>query len=342
MIPGPSSYSKGVREAISREIIGHRTAEFEQIVVEICSNMKKVFLTKGDVMLFTSSSTGAIESGISNFLSHSDKALVVSNGAFGERLASIASFYSSNVSHVKIPYAKPILPEHFKQLRKDTKLVCLVHNETSMGVENPLREIAKEVKERSPDCLLFVDCVSSLGGTEFEMDKWGIDIAASGSQKCLAAPPGLGMLAAWKDLYSEAKPRNYYLGLSQYTEYMKKNQTPFTPSVPLFFGLREALREVFSEGLEKRFSRHRKCALKMRDGIRKLMLELFVHDDFASKSVTSVVHEKPSWLKEEMFKRGVVIEGAKGETSIVRRGHLGNVTEKEVDITLNVLGEVVK
>lgn len=342
MIPGPSAYSERVRKAMEQEVIGHRTPEFGRLMEETVAPLAKVFRTKGDIFLFSSSSTGAIEAAVSNFIGPSDKVIAASNGVFGERLLEICRTYTTHVHHIKEPYGKPLRPESFSDVSKGTKAVCFVHNETSMGVENPISAIAKEVKERNPDCLLIVDCVSSLGGVEFDMDGWCIDAAVSGSQKCLAAPPGVGMLATRQGLALHAKARNYYFDISKYLEYSKKNQTPFTPAVPLFYGMREALREVMEEGLEKRIARHERCANYARDGVRKIGLSLFVDDGCASKTVTSIEHEKPSWLKEEMYRRGVVIEGAKGETNIVRMGHLGNVTEKEIRIALGTMEGIIK
>ncbi|MBI5355899.1 MAG: alanine--glyoxylate aminotransferase family protein [Candidatus Aenigmarchaeota archaeon] len=342
MIPGPAAYSERVKKAMSLDVIGHRTKEFEEVMGEINANMAKVFRTSGDVFITTSSSTGAIEMAVSNFISPNDSIVAASNGVFGERLVEICNTYSPNVHNIKESYGKPLRPDAFSIVNKGTKAVCVVHNETSMGVENPLAKISKIVKERNPDCLLIVDCVSSLGGVEFDMEKWNIDIAASGSQKAIAAPPGIGMMASREGLVAKAKPRNYYFDVKKYDEYRKKSQTPFTPAVPLFFGMREALREVMEEGLDKRIQRHIRCAKYMRDGARKLGLELFVADECASKTVTSISHDKPTWLKEEMYKNGVVIEGAKGETNIVRVGHLGNVTEREIDVVLDTMGKIVK
>lgn len=342
MIPGPASYSDRVKKALSLDVIGHRTKDFEDVMREIDENMQKVFRTNGNVFITTSSSTGAIEMAVSNFVGPKDSIVAASNGVFGERLVEICSTYSTNVTHIKEAYGKPFMPDAFSIVNKNTKAVCVVHNETSMGVENPIHKISKIVKERNPDCLLIVDCVSSLGGVEFDMEKWGIDVAASGSQKAIAAPPGIGMMAASQELVAKAIPRNYYFDVRKYDEYRKKNQTPFTPAVPLFFGMREALREVMEEGLDKRIQRHSRCARYMRDGARKLGLGLFVADECASKTVTSISHDKPTWLKEEMYKNGVVIEGAKGETNIVRVGHLGNVTEREIDIVLDTMGKIVR
>lgn len=342
MIPGPAAYSDRVKKAMSLDVIGHRTKEFEEVMREIDENMVRIFRTRGEVFITTSSSTGAIEMAVSNFIGPGDSVVAASNGVFGERLVEICNTYSPSVTHIKEAYGKPFRPEAFSVVNKNTKAVCVVHNETSMGVENPIPKISKIVKERNPDCLLIVDCVSSLGGVEFDMDRWGIDVAASGSQKAIAAPPGIGMMASRLGLVEKAKPRNYYFDARKYNEYRKKNQTPFTPAVPLFFGMREALREVMEEGLEKRIQRHSRCAEYMRDGARKLGLELFVADEYASKTVTSISHDKPSWLKEEMYNNGVVIEGAKGETNIVRVGHLGNVTEREIDIVLSTMGKIVK
>jgi len=337
MIPGPSQYSERVSNSMTLKLVGHRTVEFETVVNQIRQKLSEIYKTSGDIYLFTSSATGSIEAAISNFIKDDDKVAVGVNGVFGQRMFDISSRYVTNVKKIEKNLGEPLLKEDFDF---DIDVLCIVHNETSVGVENPIKEIISKVKSANPDCIIIVDCVSSLGGADFDMDGWGIDVAISGSQKCLAAPPGLGLLAVRKGLSQRRFSRSYYFDLLECEKYIKKNQTPFTPSVPLFFALNEALAEIEEEGLDARINRHSRCAHMFREGSKEIGLELFVKDEYASKSVTSITHPNPGSYKNKMYEEGIVIEGAKGDLNIVRIGHLGNVTENEIERTLNIMKKI--
>jgi aspartate aminotransferase-like enzyme len=350
MLPGPTQVPERVLKAMSRSMINHRGAMFEKLYAEIAEGLKYFFQTeKNDVYPLTSSGTGAVECAALNLVEHGDKVIVPTCGEFGERLAEAFERAGAEVVHPKFELGTPINPgvlEKALESNKDTKIVAFVYNETATGVRNPAEELIKLSK--SHDALVVCDAISNLGGDYMYMDKWGVDVAVTGSQKCLACPPGLGFISlgadAWKKVESKNEKETIYFDLLKIREFHKKNSTPFTPAVPLIFALQEALKMLREEGIETRIKRHIDCSKSMREGLKALGLKLFPKDEkYASKTVTA------SWgpqnvpvgdvIKTLLEDTGIVIAGGMGETKgkIFRIGTMGVCTQKEVKLTLDSL-----
>jgi aspartate aminotransferase-like enzyme len=333
-------------------MINHRGPEYANLIARVTQGLKMVFDTQEDVLILTASGTGGLEAAVVNTLSPGDKVLVVSIGAFGDRFATIAETFGAQVTVLPYEWGQAADPEDVrKALAADPeiKAVLVTHNETSTGVTNPLEEIAKVVREA--DLLLLVDAISSLGSIPCDMDGWGLDAVVTGSQKGWMVPPGLAFLSlserAWKANESATMPR-FYLDAARHRDFLHKGQTPWTPTMPVFFGLDVALERMVEEGMEGIHTRHASIGRMVRDGVKALGLELLVSDErYASNTVTAVkcpegveVKALRTMLEDEY---GVVVAGGQARLAgkIFRIGHLGLVSEDDIRHALDALGKAL-
>jgi len=232
------------------------------------------------------------------------------------------------------------------------KVVTMAHNETSIGMLNPAKEVGKLAKKY--DAIFVLDCITSIGGDDVPVDELDVDIAIVGSQKCLGTPPGLAALSiserAW-DLMQENPSRPYYQDLVAYKKSFKKKQTPYTPALPLFFALHEALAVIQEEGMEKRIKRHRTLSKSIRAAVTSLGLSLFPKlnevSDY-SNTVTAINMPLEDGITDEqlrggMRKKGVVVSGGQADLKgkIFRIASMGNITSTEVLRTIKVLEQVL-
>jgi len=342
MIPGPTPVPEAALLALAKHPIGHRTSEFSNLMAEVTQNLKWLHQTESDVLMLTTSGTGAVEAGIINFLSPGDRVLVGCNGKFGDRWAEVAQAYSLQVEKITAEWGQPLDPQLFQEkleadAEKQIKAVIITHSETSTGVLNDLETINRHVKQHG-EALMIVDAVTSLGAVNLPMDAWGLDVVASGSQKGYMIPPGLGFVAvspkAW-EAYKTAKLPRYYLDLGKYRKATAKNTTPFTPPVNLIVALHATLRMMQAEGLESIFARHQRLMNATRAAIKGLNLPLLTADSCASHAITAVA---PSSVEAEqiraIMKKQFDIALAGGQDhlkgKIFRIGHLGFVSERDI------------
>jgi len=345
MIPGPVPLHSRVLKAMSRPMINHRSPEFAKILDECVSVLKDVFQTKNDVLVLSGSGTAGMEAAVSNVVKGDDVVTIV-NGKFGERFKEIVALYG-NPMPVEYEWGRPVeLNDVEDALEKGASIVTMVHNETSVGMLNPAEEVGALAKKH--DALFIMDGVSSIGGVDVPVDRWGVDIAIIGSQKCLAAPPGLAAVAVSEKAWERMKAKSpYYLDLKAHRKYAAKEpaQTPYTPAVSLFFGLHEALRIVKEEGLHERIERHRKCAEAVRRAVDAMNMQLFprLNEVSAYSNTVSAIKMPDSvddkQLRGGMKRRGVLIAGGQAHLKdrIFRIGHMGNVSAKEILTTLEAL-----
>jgi len=351
-IPGPTPCPPEVLEAIGRQMINHRGKEFGEIIQGVTAKLKTIFQTQNDVFLLTGSGTGGMEAVIVNTLSPGDKVLSVSIGAFGERFADIAEAYGAEVKRLDFEWGKPADPESVRRALKANggiSAVLVTHNETSTGVTNDLKSISAIVKEF--DKLLLVDAISGLGSVDLPVDAWQCDVVVSGSQKGWMVPPGLAMVSisekGWQ-AHAKAKMPRFYWDFTKAKSYLEKGQTPWTPSVSVFFGLAVALDMMLAEGLPNIFARHARVADLARSGVKSLGLSLFPEEEkYASNTVTAVkAPEKldvPKLLQILRDEHNVVLAGGQGKLAgkIFRIGHLGWVTEDDIKEVLEILAKVL-
>ena len=351
-IPGPTPVPPDILEAVAHPMVNHRGREFAALIQRAAERLKDFFLTKNDVLILSTSGTGGLESAVVNTLSPGDKVLAVSIGAFGERFAAIADTYGAQVTMLSYEWGQAARPDDVRQaLEEDPeiKAVLVTHNETSTGVTNPLEEIARVV--RKADRLLLVDAISSLGAVPLDMDGWGLDVVVTGSQKGWMVPPGLAFVAmsdrGWRAYESSKMPR-FYFDLGRHRDILPKGQTPWTPTVSIFFGLDIALERMAEEGLERIFARHARIGRMTREGVKALGLELLCEDErFASDTVTAIrcpvgveVSALRNLLEDEY---NVVLAGGQGKLTgkIFRIGHLGLVGEEDIRQALQSLEQAL-
>ncbi len=347
-IPGPTPIPPRVTRAMSQAMIGHRSQECSRMVEELSHRLKPLFGTTEPVMILTSSGTSALEAAVVNTVQPGDEVIVVVTGAFGDRFANIAERYQAQVHRLDIPWGQACTAEqlttYLKQYPK-TKMVFATYCETSTGVLNPIPELAAAVREHS-DALLAVDGVSAIGGAPFDMEAWGVDIAVTGSQKCLMLPAGLAFVAvnqrALERIHHCPTPR-FYLDLRTYHKNLLDSTTPYTPAISLLFGLQEALTMLEEEGLEEVFRRHRLMRDMTLAGLKALGLPLLADERYASPTVTAVrgIPGASATQIRDIAKKKFQMTLAGGQkhlkTEIFRIGHMGYCDPLDVLSVLSVL-----
>ncbi|HEX5450969.1 MAG TPA: alanine--glyoxylate aminotransferase family protein, partial [Candidatus Limnocylindrales bacterium] len=338
--PGPTPLPDPVREAGARQMVNHRGPEFRQVLERIGSRLQDAFRTRSEVLVLTSSGTGALEAVIVNHCSPGDPVLAVTIGVFGDRFAKIAARYGADVTELRVEWGRAADPDAvvgaLQGMRaggRPAKAVLLTHNETSTGVTNPIAALAEQVRSAEPDALILVDGISGLGAVPFETDGWGLDVVATGSQKSWMVPPGLSMVSvsprAWEAAARSTMPR-FYFDLTAARTSAAKGETPWTPAVGVCLALDVALGLMEAEGYPAIFERHARCGAAARAGLSAIGFELFAAPAYASNTVTAA--RLPDGLDWAPFNgalraRGLVLAGGQGQLmgKIFRMGHLGSV-----------------
>lgn len=349
--PGPTPVPERVLLAMAQPLIHHRDPAFEEIFQEVREGLKYVFQTEQDVLVFASSGTGAMEGVVVNTLSPGDNVLVVRGGKFGERWGEICEAYGVEVTPIDVPWGEAVDPEMVSRALDgdpSIKAVLVQACETSTGVIHPIEELAEIVRGRD-GTILVVDAISALGTYDLPMDRWGLDVVVSGSQKALMLPPGLSFVAlspkAWGFVERSTLPK-YYFDFKKERESQRKNQSQFTPAISLVVGLRESLRMIREEGLESVFARHEKLARATREAVRALGLELLASSP--SPSVTAI--KVPPGIDGKRLKSafeerfGLIVAGgqAKLKGKIIRIAHMGYFQPTDVLQAIGALEMLLK
>lgn len=346
MLPGPTNVPNRVMNAMLAPIINHRGDDFRRLYRTIVEKIRMTFQTQSDVVLLTTSGTGAVEASVVNLIKKGDKAIVPVSGEFGSRLADLIDSWGGKAIRVTAPYGEN--PRYDKiedalEQNKDTKAIYAVYNETSTGTT--MRDMGKIGNLCSSHGAFYVvDAVSILGGDELPVDKWNIDICVTASQKGLAAPPGISPISisdrAKKYMLSNP-PSILYLNLKRYFKYYEESfETPFTPALSLFYAFNEALDIVLEEGLDRRIERHRSCANAFYSGLSAIGLPPFAKEEarsnvvIAAKYIDRMDDKKFRTLLAKDFR--VLIAGGFGELKgkVFRIGSMGEVNKYHVIRTL--------
>jgi aspartate aminotransferase-like enzyme len=350
-IPGPTPLPPEVLASQQKQMINHRGPEFAQIISDVTAELKYFYQTENDLYVLTGSGTGAMEAAIVNTLSPGERVMAISIGNFGDRFAEIARKFGLDVVKVDFPPGRAADPDDIaRRLDADPAIttVIVTHNETSTGVTNPLEAIARVAKEREK--LLIVDGISSVGSIDLKSDLWGCDIVLSGSQKGWMAPPGLAFASisslAWQRYERATLPRFYWdFGLAR--RYLEHGETPWTPAVSVFYALKVSLQMMRAEGRDEIFARHARVAQHCRDGIVAQGLRLYADPQYASSTVTAFYTPEgvdsrhiAKELEEEYDTVVAVGQGATTATTM-RIGHLGWVSEADIDAVLGDLARVI-
>src|SRR6266851_1676223 len=284
--PGPTPLLPAAQFAMAAADIHHRTPEFRALYTRVLAQLKEFVGTKNDVILLSSSGTGAMEASVSNLTSPGDRVLVLTAGKFGERWTALAKAFGCEVDVVSAPYGETFsLDQVSAALKLETRVVFMQATETSTGVRNDTQAVAKLLKDNGSEALLVVDAITGLGTTHLDMDAWGVDVIIGGSQKAVMIPPGLAYGAiserAWQRMDTAKSPR-YYFDLRKERKSAAKAETAYTPATSLFAGLAAALDYVrqmgagsLVAGREALIANADLCAAMTRAGVQALGLKLF-------------------------------------------------------------------
>ncbi len=346
LAPGPTAVPAEVLLRIAAPTIHHRTPQFEQVVAGVREQLKEVFQTSGDVLVLASSGTGAMEAGIVNTLSPGDPVLCVNGGKFGERWMKMARTYGLDVEELPVEWGRAVDPAAIRAAldrKPSTRAVLVQASETSTTVMHPVREIAEITRGR--DTLLMVDGITAVGVTDVPMDRWGIDVLVSGSQKAFMLPPGLAFIAlsdrAWAAAEKAKLPR-FYLDLRRERTNLHQNTTAYTPAINLIYGLAQALGSMLEEGLPSIFARCDRLMRATRAGALAMGLRL-VAPDAPSPAVTGVfVPEGVDGGKLQKYLRntlGVEVAGGQDQFKgrVLRIAHLGYTGDFDTLVMLSAL-----
>lgn len=351
-LTGPTPLAPSVQEAASGQMISHRSQNFRNILRDVVTRLKPLFGTAEPPMPFTTSGTGGLEAAVVNTLEPGQRVLAVKVGYFGDRFAEIAQTFGCRVVEWALPWGEGAEPSDLrKKIRESAPLdaVLLTHNETSTGVLNPLEGLAEVIRAES-DALILVDGVSSVGAVPIEMDRWGIDVLVTASQKALMAPPGLALVAAGKRAMTNAQknriPR-YFFDFSRMRAAVDEGTTTYTPALSSIFGLQAALALIEKEGLPAVYSRHQRLSKACRDGLSGLGLQPFAKKGFESPSVTSML--VPTGFSASAVRQRLqdqhatfIAQGrAQWKDSLLRFGHMGWVSQKEIQDLIDAVKAVL-
>jgi aspartate aminotransferase-like enzyme len=357
---GPTPLPPRVMSAMGEPVLYHRAPAFDALFARVLKRLPGVFGTQNDVIVLTSSGTGAMESAVSNLVAPGQPILACAGGKFGERWIELGEAYGAEVVRYEPGWGARLDPSEVDRLltdRPDIEIVYATLSETSTGVVHDVRALAEAA--RGHGAMLVVDAISGVGAAELRQDEWGIDVVVAGSQKALMSPPGLGFVSASQRALDAAAQRpggRYYFDWSRSIAEQRKDSpaTPFTPAVTLLRALDVALELIEEEGLEDIMARHDLLARAARAGARGLGLELFGDPDERSTVVTAVElpdsidgAKVPKLLRE----RGITANGGQGQLKgrILRIAHCGYFGAFDIitilaglELALNELGADVE
>lgn len=349
MLPGPTNVPNRVVNAMLTPMINHRSEDFRKLYKDIVNKTQTVFETENDIVVLTTSGTGAVETSVLNLIKKGDAVIIPVNGEFSTRLADLIDNYGGKTIRINSPYGQnpPIekIEEAFEK-NSNIKALYVVYNETSTGTT--LRNLSKLGDLcKAHGAFFVVDAVSILGGDELPVDKWNVDVCFTATQKALAAPPGIAPISISKEAKKymiENPPPSQYLNLKRYFKYYNESfETPFTPAVSLFYAYQEALNIIIEEGMQNRINRHKKCATAFYSGLEALGFTPFADADSRSNVVIAVNYlpgiddKKFRELISTKFK--VLIAGGFGELKgkVFRVGCMGEVSSYHVMRTLSAI-----
>jgi aspartate aminotransferase-like enzyme len=353
-LPGPTEVRDEIMAAMIQPMIPHRGPEFERLFQRLQTGLRPVFMTERPVYISSSSATGMMEAAIRS--APTGRILCLVNGAFSERFAHIASMCARDVDRYEVAWGQVHairqLEERFA-MRKYAA-ITVVHSETSTGALNDVRAISDCAHRHGVICL--IDSVSGIGGAELRFDEWKLDYVLTGSQKALALPPGLSFAvasAAFVDQANGSRDRGVYFDIVELDAYARRNQTPSTPALTLFYALEAQLKSIASEGLEARWSRHRAMAARTQEWIAKISDEtgkkLGNIAPLGSQSPTVSTIRLPADLPAEAFtgavaKRAIIVGNGYGKlkSATFRIGHMGDHTLDTIERCLSACSSVLR
>jgi aspartate aminotransferase-like enzyme len=335
-------------------MINHRSDDFRILYKDIIAKTKKVFETKNDIIVLTTSGTGAVEASVINLIKKGDSVIVPVAGEFGTRLADLVDSLGGRAIRITAPFGEnpPIekIQEAFDN-NSNVKALYAIYNETSTGTTlRYMDQLGKLCKNKGS--FFIADAVSILGGDYLPVDEWNVDICVTASQKALAAPPGLAPMSISseaKKYMKENPPATQYLNLKRYFKYFEENfETPFTPGISLFYAYREALNIIIEEGMQNRIERHRLCAKAIYSALEELGLTPFAKEDARSNVVIAINYlqgmDDKKFRQMLSSKFRVLLAGGFGNLKgkVFRIGSMGEVTSYHVMRTLSAISSAMQ
>ncbi len=351
LAPGPVPVLEEIRIAQIKEMVTHRSKEFTALYTDLCTRLKKYFEAE-EAYVITGSGALGLEALFANLTFKSESVLCFPNGEFGEKLVDTAKVYT-NVENGEIESARGWNLERAKSKIDESngQVLAIVYNETGYGIRNHIKEICKYAKSKG--MITIVDGISAWPGTEFNMKEFYVDGFVTGSQKGIAAPPGMALIGLSKEAIDRFSKRDlvpsYYIDLRRHKKrYEKDQQTPNTPAVSLFWALQKAF-DVLDRngGLVSCVQRHANAAAHVRSRLTKIGFKLVAESGFESNTVTGFVcenTEQAKTIKEQLNKQyGIKIVSCRGIhlNNGLRIAHMGNFKNEWLDECLNRIEEIV-
>jgi alanine-glyoxylate transaminase/serine-glyoxylate transaminase/serine-pyruvate transaminase len=349
-IPGPTNVPDRVLRAMDRPVVDHRSAEFAQMSTEVLAGLRAIFQTRGPVVIYPGSGTGAWEAALVNTLSPGDRVLLFETGHFSQQWRQVAEKFGLLVEYVPGNWRRGADPAAAEtRLSADqnqaVKAVLVVHNETSTGVTSRIAELRAAIDRARHPALLIVDTISSLASMDYRHDEWGVDVTIAGSQKGLMLPPGISFNALSEKALAANKtarlPRAYW----DWQEMLKANRGgffPYTPATNLLYGLQEALHMLHEEGLPNVFQRHQRHAEATRAAVRAWELEIVCEEPMEYSSSLTAVFMPDGYDADRL--REIILEHfdmslgsglSKLAGKVFRIGHLGSFNDLMLAGTLS-------
>ena len=345
--PGPTEVREENLQAMATPQVHHRSKAFTDLYAAIQVNLQQLLYTNNPVLLFTSSSTGAMEAAIVNGVKK--KCLNLVNGAFSKRWHQITKALGIPCDLLSFDWDTAIKPGMVaNQLDTDEyDAVTMVFNETSTGMMNPVAEVADVIKD-FPDVLFFVDSVSAMSGVKIEVDTWGLDMCLAGVQKCFALPTGIAVASVSERLQKRAEElnRGYYFNIPLMMKYHQRNQTRVTPAIAQMFALNNQLDYILTrEGLDNRFARHERMADIVQQWAKQYF-DIFPEEGYWSKTLTCVENTRGvsvADLNKELAKHHVRISNGYGDLKekTFRIAHMGDMQVNDMYGLLALIEEIL-
>ena len=341
-LPGPSNVPDRILRAMDYPTIDHRGPEFSILANDCLEGIKTIFKTKSNVIIYPASGTGAWEAALVNTLNENDLALMVETGHFASLWNKMAQKLGIKTEFLKTDWQRGAIPENiYERLKKDPekqiKAVCVVHNETSTGSTSRIKEVREAINSANHDALLMVDTISGLGSLEYKHDEWGVDVTVSGSQKGLMLPPGLSFNAISEKAIKISRTsgmRRSYWDWEEQIEANRSGSFPYTPATNLLYGLKEAIKMLHEEGLDKVFKRHDRHAKATRLAVQAWGLEVLCKEERDYSSVLTAVVLPETHNADNL--RKIILENfnmslgnglSKLSGKVFRIGHLGDFND---------------
>lgn len=345
--PGPTNIPNFILDELSKNIIHHRTEDYSILLKNVIEKLKEVYKTDQDVIIMTTSGTGAMEASVINLFKSREKVLVINTGFFGERYTQITNIYNLEVIELKYQWGRSYNLNEIKETIRnnpDLKGIFVTHNETSTGVCNNIKDIGELTK--GTNILLVVDSISGIVNNELLFDDWNIDCAVSASQKGFLLPPGLSFACLSSkaiNKMNELENRGYYLNFKKYLQNQEIGQNPYTPAVSLVMALKVALEYLLEKEISYITSKKREERISLERKLQELGFNLFIEDEKnRGNSLVVVSHENIDIeqlikLLDRDFDITIANGQGKYKNKLIRIGLLGDYKDEDYNELLNAI-----